>query len=62
MGTENYQYLIRETDRSGILSLNKIRNKKEFFALHQKYWNKTGGAQWLARAEYVREFKRSKEI
>ena len=58
MGTENYQYLIRETDRSGILSLNKIRNKKEFFALHQKYWNKTGGAQWLARAEYVREFKK----
>ena len=58
MGTENYQYLIRETDRSGILSLNKIRNKKEFFALHQKYWNKTGGAQWLGRAEYVREFKK----
>ena len=58
MGTENYQYLIRETDRSGILSLNKIRNKKEFFALHQKYWNKTGGAQWLGRVEYVREFKK----
>ena len=58
MGTENYQYLIRETDRSGILSLNKIRNKKEFFALQQKYWNKTGGAQWLGRAGYVQEFKK----
>jgi len=58
MGTENYQYLIRETDRSGILSLNKIRNKKEFFDLKNKYWGRTQGAQWLARAEYVREFKK----
>jgi hypothetical protein len=61
MGTENYQYLIRETDRSGILSLNRIRNKKEFFDLKNKYWTKTGGAQWLARAEYVKEFQRNPE-
>ncbi len=61
MGTENYQYLIRETDRSGILSLNRIRNKKEFFDLKNKYWSKTGGAQWLARAEYVKEFQRNPE-
>ena len=58
MGTENYQYLIRQTDRTGIASLNKIRNKKEFVSLKNKYWTKTGGAQWLARGNYVQEFKR----
>ena len=61
MGTENYQYLIRETDRTGIESLNKIRNKKEFYDLKTKYWSKTGGAQWLGRGEYVTEFKRDPE-
>ena len=40
------------------MSLNKIRNKKEFFDLKNKYWGRTQGAQWLARAEYVREFKK----
>jgi len=33
MGTENYQYIIRQTDKTGIASLNKIRNKKEFVPL-----------------------------
>ena len=61
MGTENYQYLIRQTDRSGIESLNKIRDKKEFSNLKTKYWGKTKGAQWLARANYVQEFKRDPE-
>ena len=28
MGTENYQYIIRQTDKTGIASLNKIRDKK----------------------------------
>ena len=58
MGTENYQYLIRETDRTGIASLNKIRDRKEFVGLKRKYWGKTKGAQWLARGGYVTEFKR----
>ena len=58
MGTENYQYLIRETDRTGIASLNKIRDRKEFVELKRKYWGKTKGAQWLARGGYVTEFKR----
>ena len=61
MGTENYQYLIRETDRTGIASLNKIRDKKEFNDLKTKYWGKTKGAQWLGRAEYVKHFKRDPE-
>jgi len=58
MGTENYQYIIRQTDKTGIALLNKIRDKKEFAPLKNKYWTKTGGAQWLARANYVQEFKR----
>ena len=58
MGTENYQYLVRQTDRTGIQSLNKIRDKKEFVGLKRKYWAKTKGAQWLARGGYVTEFKR----
>ncbi len=58
MGTENYQYLVRQTDRTGIQSLNKIRDKKEFVELKRKYWAKTKGAQWLARGGYVTEFKR----
>ena len=58
MGTENYQYIIRQTDKTGIALLNKIRDKKEFVPLKNKYWTKTGGAQWLARANYVQEFKR----
>ena len=61
MGTENYQYLIRETDQTGIAALNKIRDKKEFSDLKTKYWGKTKGAQWLARAEYVKHFKSDPE-
>ena len=61
MGTENYQYLIRETDRTGIASLNKIRDKKEFNELKTKYWGKTKGAQWLGRVEYVKHFKKDPE-
>ena len=30
MGTENYQWIIKETDKSGINFLNSIRNKPEF--------------------------------
>ena len=40
MGTENYQYLIRQTDRTGIESLNKIRDQKKFVGLKRKYWKK----------------------
>ena len=58
MGTENYQYLIRQTDRTGIESLNKIRDQKKFVGLKRKYWKKTKGAEWLARSSYVTEFKR----
>ena len=55
---KNYQYIIRETDRTGINSLNKIRGKKEFYNLQNKYWTRTSGSQWLGRKEYVREFKK----
>lgn len=58
MGTENYQYIIRETDKTGIDSLNKIRGKKEFYNLQNKYWTRTSGSHWLGRPEYVKEFKR----
>ena len=58
MGTENYQYLIRQTDKTGIDSLNKIRDQKKFVKLKRKYWTKTKGAEWLARGNYVKEFKR----
>ena len=34
------------------------RLKKEFFDLKNKYWGRTQGAQWLARGNYVQEFKR----
>ena len=61
MGTENYQYLIRETDRTGIKSLNDIRGEQEFREQKQKYWGKTKGAQWLGRAEYVKHFKKDPE-
>ena len=57
MGTENYQYLIRQTDRSGIQALNDIRKIKKYYELNRKYWNKTGGDQWLGRPEYVKHFK-----
>ena len=57
MGTENYQYLIRQTDKTGIKSLNDIRGKKKYYELNKKYWNKTGGDQWLGRPEYVKHFK-----
>tara|TARA_B100000508_G_scaffold70798_1_gene55202 strand:- start:385 stop:942 length:558 start_codon:yes stop_codon:yes gene_type:complete len=58
MGTENYQYLIRQTDKTGIDSLNKIRDQKKFVKLKRKYWTKTKGAEWLARGNYVKEFKK----
>ena len=61
MGTENYQYLIRETDRSGIKTLNDIRDVQEFREQKQKYWGKAKSAQWLGRAEYVKHFKQDPE-
>ena len=40
MGTENYQYLIRQTDRTGIASLNKIRDKKNLLILKENIGQK----------------------
>ena len=59
MGTENYQWIIRKTDRSGIASLNKIRNKRSFDNLKRKYWTRTDGGEWLGRGGYVKEFKKN---
>lgn len=58
MGTENYQWIIKETDNSGILSLNRIRNRTEFKDLRSKYWGNVSGKEWLGRGGYVKEFKR----
>ena len=62
MGTENYQYLIRQTDRTGIESQIKLEIRKNLSDLKEKYWRKTKGAEWLARSSYVTEFKRSSKI
>ena len=56
MGTENYQWIIKETDKSGINSLNSIRNKSKFQDLQNKYWTNVTGSEWLGRAKYVKEF------
>jgi len=58
MGTENYQWIIKETDNTGIQSLNKIRNKTEFKDLKSKYWGNVSGKEWLGREKYVKEFKK----
>ena len=56
MGTENYQWLIRKTDSTGIQSLNRIRNNSKFKNLKRKYWGRVGGGEWLGRGQYVKEF------
>lgn len=58
MGTENYQWIIKETDNSGIQSLNKIRNRTEFKDLKSKYWGNVSGKEWLGRGEYVKKFNK----
>lgn len=58
MGTENYQWIIKETDNSGIRSLNNIRSKPEFKKLREKYWANVSGKEWLGRGGYVKEFKK----
>jgi len=58
MGTENYQWIIKETDNSGIQSLNKIRNKAEFKDLKSKYWSNVSGKEWLGRGEYLKMFNK----
>ena len=58
MGTENYQWLIKETDKSGINFLNSIRNKPEFKDLKDKYWGGVTGKEWLGRGGYVKEFNK----
>ena len=45
-------------DNSGILSLNRIRNRTEFKDLRSKYWGNVSGKEWLGRGGYVKEFKR----
>lgn len=58
MGTENYQWIIKETDNSGIQSLNRIRNRIEFKDLKSKYWGNVSGKEWLGRGEYVKKFNK----
>ena len=58
MGTENYQWIIKETDNTGIQSLNKIRNKSEFKELKTKYWGNVSGKEWLGRGKYLQEFNK----
>ena len=58
MGTENYQWIIKETDNSGIQSLNRIRNRTEFKDLKSKYWGNVSGKEWLGRGEYVKKFNK----
>ena len=58
MGTENYQWIIKETDNSGIQSLNKIRNSTEFKDLKSKYWGNVSGKEWLGRGGYVKKFNK----
>tara|TARA_B100001996_G_scaffold87096_1_gene64450 strand:+ start:1061 stop:2503 length:1443 start_codon:yes stop_codon:yes gene_type:complete len=62
MGTENYQWIIKETDNTGIKELNNIRNKSEFDNLKTKYWSGTGGKEWLGRGKYVKEFNKQPQI
>jgi hypothetical protein len=53
MGTENYQWIIKETDSSGINSLNQLRSKHPEL---KKYWG--SGAEWLSRKNLLGEFKK----
>ena len=58
MGTENYQWIINETDNSGIRSLNSLRSKHPSL---KKYW--TGnGKDWLGRKKFIAEFKKDPKI
>ena len=61
MGTENYQWLIKETDNTGIKILNNIRNKPEFRDLKDKYWRGVSGKEWLGRGGYLKEFNKDPE-
>jgi len=53
MGTENYQWIIKETDSSGINSLNQLRAKHPEL---RKYWG--SGSEWLSRKNLLNEFKK----
>ena len=53
MGTENYQWIIKETDSSGISSLNQLRSKHPNL---RKYWG--SGREWLSRKNLLAEFKK----
>mgnify|MGYP001189361549 FL=1 len=59
MGTENYQYIISETDNSGIQSLDKIRtNLERSNPVLRKYWSGSSGRNWLARKKLLESFKK----
>ena len=59
MGTENYQYIISETDKSGIKSLDKIRNTiQQDYPELKKYWSGTTDKDWLSRKELLASFKK----
>jgi hypothetical protein len=53
MGTENYQWIIKETDSSGITSLNRLRSKHPEL---KRYWG--SGKEWLSRKNLLNEFKK----
>ena len=55
MGTENYQWIINETDNSGIKSLSALRNKHPALS---KYWSGSGGKNWLGRKQFVQQFNK----
>ena len=59
MGTENYQWIIKETDNSGIQELNKLRGK---YPNLNKYWTGSTGKNWLGRKGYVQAFNKDPEI
>ena len=61
MGTENYQWIIKETDMTGIKELNSIRNQAKFTDLKKKYWTAVTGREWLGRGKYVKAFNKDKE-
>ncbi len=60
MGTENYQWIINETDDSGIESLNRLRNRHQ--TLKRKYWGGVSGKEWLGRKEYLKQFKKDPKL
>ena len=53
MGTENYQWIIKETDSSGLNSLNKLRSRHPDL---KSYWG--SGSEWLSRKNLLKEFKK----